>query len=482
MIAKDLGNSNELEFDSFVSVSYSSSDKFAFQYLYLALETLGVTPRVFERNESSSKANISNSIKFHFLIIPNEYYELFNPINYLFEKEVKWILENNQECCIVFIRASNEISNSRIDELIDSTRRISLSDVEVLTLSTHDSFFNFTQKVAGLFMDVTAFDPISKIMTPIEQLGCIKKNAFFSELYYKMGTMGVRHFPVIDSKTGECSRIISRRDLVKLVPPGNILIPQEVQDETGITISPMKLLSLVDNLSDKRIEDLFLDQDLISIKPSDPIAKAVDLLSTRHDLGGKRIYISGLPVMEGKKLLGFLSYTDLLKRFIKNQEDYLQTTIEEIAKLDSPNEPLYRLHESHYLRDALMRMENFGVRSLPVVDKDKSDKLIGFVEDIQVIAYNHPAFADELGSLGVQHFMTPVDRLHTPMPGQTLKNCIDKFSGSVSGSYAPSTLIICNTTDGDDKRLRGVLSYVDVLREWKKISSSKEEKLVAEQN
>jgi len=54
------------------------------------------------------------------------------------------------------------------------------------------------------------------------------------------------------------------------------------------------------------------------------------------------------------------------------------------------------------------------------------------------------------------------------MPGELLKDCISKFWESSSGSYPPSTLVVCNTRHGDDKHLRGVISYVDILREWRR--------------
>jgi len=314
-------------------------------------------------------------------------------------------------------------------------------------------------------MTNTASDCVTKIYTPFDELAYVEKDSRFSELFYKMTSLGVRHCPVIDPNTQECFRIVSRRDLVTLVPPGNMLIPQEVQDATGIKISPSILINLIDELGDETVDNLFSDQNLIAVSPDDKIIKAVELLSVRQDVAGKKIYISCLPVMEGKKLLGFISYTDVLKKFIKHQDSYLKTRVDRIATMDADDQPLWTLHKAQCLRDAIMRLAN--VRSLPVVTKPKSKRLEGFVEDIQVMACNHRSFTNQLGNLGVEYFMTPVERLYTPMPGTILEKCLDKFYDSSEGMYPPPTLAVCDTEEGKEKNLLGVLSYVDILKKWK---------------
>jgi hypothetical protein len=63
--------------------------------------------------------------------------------------------------------------------------------------------------------------------------------------------------------------------------------------------------------------------------------------------------------------------------------------------------------------------------------------------------------------------MTRVERLYTPMPGTILEKCLEKFYNSSEGTYPPSTLAVCNTEEGKEKHLLGVLSYVDILKKWK---------------
>jgi CBS domain-containing protein len=449
------------------AISFSFPEGIIAQYLRVVLKSIGIEPCLCERSQHLDQlTKIPTNIQVHFLIVPSKYDDLLSPESYALENEVRWIVRNNPECCIVFVQTPDKLGSKRIEDLVRSTRRISQSSVDIITFSNHDSLFNFTQKVVGRIMPLNGSDSVNSIAKPVEELIYVRKDSLFSDLFYKMDTMGVRHCPVFDPETGKCSRIVSRRDLVRLVPPGNLLLPQEVQDETGITISPLKLMNLVDELGEKTVGELFPDYELVSVSPTASISKAVELLSVRHPLGGNQAYISGLPVVEGEQLLGFISYTDVLKKFIFHQESYLQTKIDQIATMAKPDEPLWTLHESQLLRDAVVRLAQ--VRSLPVVDKLKSERLVGFVEDVQVMAYNHRSFAEQLGTLGVKHFMTPMRNLHTPMPGELLKDCIKKFWESSSGKYPPSTLAVCDTKNGDDKRLRGVISYVDILREWRK--------------
>ncbi|MEG4447136.1 CBS domain-containing protein [Microcoleus sp. AT9_B5] len=314
-------------------------------------------------------------------------------------------------------------------------------------------------------MTYTAYDKVTEIYTPFKELAYVEKDSVFAELYYKMTSLGVRHCPVIDPYTKECFTIVSRRDLVKVVPPGNMLIPQEVQDATGIKINPSILINLIDDLGDRKVSELFPDRDLIAVTSEDPIIKAIELFSVRQDIAGKKIYISGLPVMEGKKLLGFISYTDVLKKFIKHQDSYLKTRVDRIATMSADGNPLWTLHKAQCLRDAIMRLNN--VRSLPVVERPKSNKLEGFVEDVQVLACNHKQFINQLGNLGVEYFMTPVERLYTPMAGTILEKCLNKFYDSSEGVYPPSTLAVCDTEEGKEKHILGLLSYVDILKKWK---------------
>lgn len=309
------------------------------------------------------------------------------------------------------------------------------------------------------------FDKVTEIYTPLEDVVYVEKDSVFSELFYKMTSLGVRHCPVIDPYTKECFTIVSRRDLIKVVPPGNMLIPQEIQDATGIKISPSILINLIDELGDQKVSNLFPDRDLITVDPDDNILKVIEVFSVRQNVGGKNIYISGLPVMKGKKILGFICYTDVLKKFIKYQSSFLKKTIDVMATMSTEDNPLSTLHKAQCLRDAFLRLGNY--RSLPVVDKPKSNKLEGFVEDIQVMACDHKQFTNQLSKLGVEHFMTRVERLYTPMPGTILEKCLDKFYNSSEGTYPPSTLAICNTEEGKEKHILGVISYVDILKKWK---------------
>ena len=448
------------------TISFSFSDGITAQYLNLILQSLNIKSYLYERSRQSNCLSFTEMNKVHFAIIPSQYNDVLNSENHYIEKEVKWIIDNYPKCRIIFVRTSTKAASERIRTLIRSSRCISQAKIEVVTLSVNESFLNLTQKIAGHIMPLlVGTDYASNLSKPVGELISVTKESRFTDLF-KMTTLGVRHCPVLDPKTETCSRIVSRRDLVKLVPPGNMLLPQQVQERTGITISAKKLIDLIEDLGEKTVGELFPDYELVSVKPDTPISKVVEILAIRHQLAGKMSYISGVPILDGSKFVGFISYADVLEKFIKHQADYMRTPISRVARMESDDTPLWLLHKSQSLSDAMTYFQN--VRSLPVVDKRKSKKLVGFIEDVQAIACNHEAFVAELSTLGVEYFMTPTKNLFTPMPGQLLEDCIDVFYNSSNGTYAPSTLAVCDIQNGDDKEIKGVLSYVDILSGWLK--------------
>lgn len=463
-IGRDIKFRRKGERDFSFTISFSFSDGITAQYLDLVLKSLNIRSYLYERRSKFSHSIFLGKNITHFAIIPSQYDDLLNFENHHIEKEVKWIADNYPQCRIIFIRSSTKPASERTKNLVRSVQRISNANIKVVTVSVNDSFSNLTQKIAGHIMPLLGTDFASNLSNPVEDLITVTKESKFSDLSFKMGTLGVRHCPVFDPKTKKCSRVISRRDLVKLVPPGNMLLPQQVQDQTGITISPRKLIDLVEDLGEKTVGELFPDYELVAVAPNDPISKVIQILSVRHNLAGKMSYISGVPILDGDEFVGFISYTDVLEKFIKHQENYMRTPIFNVARMEGTETPLWTLHESQCLSDAMTYFQN--VRSLPVVDKRKGKKLVGFIEDVQAIACNHEAFVSELSTLGVKHFMTPTKNLFTPMAGQLLEDCINIFCSSSNGTYAPSTLAVCNTKNGDDRNLEGVLSYVDILSGW----------------
>lgn len=350
---------------------------------------------------------------------------------------------------------------------------LSVSNILERSSPNYRDSSNSTRKILNAPKGMNSSTSVSEIFTPLDQLVYVEKSSSFSELYYKMTVLGLPYCLIVDPRTRICSRIISKIDLVKLVPPGNALVPPEVQAATGITIRQSVLLNLIDNLEQRNVGELFPDQELISLRSSAPVSEAIRLLSTRHRLNVKYSYIAELPIIDDDhKLVGCLSYTDILKFFIKEAASYfLEITVNQVARMTSPDSPLYSLTSSQRLMDAFMQMESLGISSFPVVDEPMGDKLVGFVEDIQVMAYSHPTLAEELGKLEIGYLMSPLECLYTPTSSELIGNCLHRFLESSSGLFAPSTLaIVCNDENRYGKpvkRIQGLISYIDILKGWR---------------
>jgi CBS domain-containing protein len=356
---------------------------------------------------------------------------------------------------------------------------LNVSSIVAHNSSNHGNPSNSTQNISNSTKTMSPSAPIYEIFTPSHQLVYVEKSSPFSELYYKMTVLGVPYCLVIDPKTSVCSRIISRIDLLRLVPPGNTLVPPEVQAMAGITVNQSVLLNVISNLEQRNVGELFPDQELIYLHPHDSISRAIELLSTRHRLNGKYNYLDGLPVMGEYHgtIEGYLSYTDILRFLLNRSVSYLEICVADVARMISPDYPLYSLTSSQSLMDAFMKIESLGISAFPVVDKDiNDDNLVGFIEDFQVVAYSHPALAEELGKLKISYFMSPLKHLSILNPDELIRDCLYKFlESSSSGFFAPSTLaVVCNKRKESGElvqSIQGLMSYVDILKGWRQFNN-----------
>jgi CBS domain-containing protein len=336
-----------------------------------------------------------------------------------------------------------------------------------------DSLFTSGKLSKILGFEIQEIDKESKqvkdICTHISEMICVKRDSLFSELYYKMTTLGLDYCPVIDPQTERCTGIITTRDIVKRLPPKATTLPLELQEKINIVTDSLNSASLRDELkrlASQKIEELFPEcnlSNLVTIQSTASVIEAIEVFSKRHDLGRRLGYVKCIPVLDGEGLFGFISYIDVLRKIIRKQESYLQIPIEMLARLSSSTE-FPSLQESDPVSHAYFLMNSTGINCIPVIENSEDAKLIGLVEDIQILTFKHPSFFALLDTLSIRHIMTRRERLCTITPGQILKDCIESFTDRSYGK-PPSVLAVCDT----DMHLLGFLSYLDILRGWQRI-------------
>jgi len=120
-------------------------------------------------------------------------------------------------------------------------------------------------------------------------LATVRPDAPVAEAQHLMRHRRIRHLPVVAG--GRLSGIITDRDVRTALP------------SQATSLAAGEILYLLDRLSVERI----MTRPVITIGPEAPIADAVALLLAHR--------IGALPVMEGDRLVGIITETDLLRAF-----------------------------------------------------------------------------------------------------------------------------------------------------------------------
>ncbi|MDO4728337.1 MAG: CBS domain-containing protein [Bacteroidota bacterium] len=121
--------------------------------------------------------------------------------------------------------------------------------------------------------------------------------------------------------------------------------------------------------------------DLIKLELSDSLSKAEKIFKEKN--------IRHIPVMEGKKIVGMLSYTDLLKISIGNRfsqaEELVDITISDIFSIERVmTKNLLMIAPDTTIEEAANILANREYYALPVV---QNDDLIGILTTTDLIRY-----------------------------------------------------------------------------------------------
>lgn len=115
-----------------------------------------------------------------------------------------------------------------------------------------------------------------------------------------------------------------------------------------------------------RIADV-MTTDVVTISPMDTMHNLRDILRAKR--------ISGIPVVENKRIVGIVSIEDLIKSLANGEEN---CSIEEKMTRD-----VVTIYDDELLVNAIVKLNKYGIGRLPVVERDQSE-LVGILtkEDI----------------------------------------------------------------------------------------------------
>jgi CBS domain-containing protein len=441
----------------------------------------------FEDRFSNQK---NNPVDFYFALIPERFEEIYTN-KFSLRNDIIQAIERRPKCVVFFVHTHESAKrNSSIlaDEINQQTSRLP-RDIYICPPLRDFLRIKFSLARATNLTGSKAMSEILKpsslvtdIMTDNDVLLTAYQDSKFSEVFFKVNGLGVSHIPILKSSQDEkCVRILSRRDIVKRIPPARI--PEEIATKYGINRG--KLVGMIAKLGNQQIQSLFpSEQNVIFADPSLSIKGLIEKLTTKHLIGDDERYISGLPVRiddKSNELEGFVSFRDVLKKFISIQpQEFLGKKIRDIATIPSDYEEVIRMTDSDDLSFADSMFET-GIRSLPIVEGSyDSDELWGFVDEIKMNIYKHEAFTNNLASLECKYFATPASALRIIDPDESIGDCLSAFWEKNEGASAPASFVVgdknAKKANGDsykDAKLLGVLSYIDILRAWRRWSPDK---------
>lgn len=125
-----------------------------------------------------------------------------------------------------------------------------------------------------------------------------------------------------------------------------------------------------------------MQKDLITVTVKDKLSHCRTLFIEKG--------IHHLPVVEGNKIIGILSYTDLLKvdsNTIYNQDPkQADTLIDHLSNIrESMSQTLITINSKKTIREATQILADGSFHSLPVVEEDNT--LVGLVTSTDLLRY-----------------------------------------------------------------------------------------------
>jgi CBS domain-containing protein len=186
---------------------------------------------------------------------------------------------------------------------------------------------------------------------------------------------------------------------------------------------------------------------LHTCSPDDEVGEVAGRMANFH--------LSCLPVVERGDLVGLVTTTDMLAaRAREAQEEPVGGPTVEAVMTRSPATS----HPDDYLLDAAARMQEMGIRHLPVLDG--GGRVIGMISDRDV----RTAIGDPVRALGGAHSVA-IDllKVRDAMSQPAITTTGDRSCREVGRLFADRALGAMPVVD-DQGGLVGIISYIDVLR------------------
>ena len=291
-----------------------------------------------------------------------------------------------------------------------------------------------------------------------------------------IGGTPIRYVPIIESKTqdepnrGELKALISNLDLASLLTPPWAEIPLEILEQKQISIPTIS--EEIKKISAQPIEVAFaylFQGETPKLLVNSELGDAMKMLIEPQKFGDKTRRYRTIPIFnEQTKLVGMLSYYNLLEEIKKRNghQQFLQKTVGELLReIEQKIENITTLEHDRYLFQASSMFEGVPFTHIPITEADKSLIVTGIVDDVKVKTHEHTLLIEAFANMRLNSLQEKVVvGVNTVGKQDSLEIVLERF---LKKPERPTALLV-GTEKSGKFHMEGIISYVDILKNFKK--------------
>lgn len=134
-------------------------------------------------------------------------------------------------------------------------------------------------------------------------------------------------------------------------------------------------------MKERRLISTIMTPDVVTLNVNDTLTQAEELF--------KKNNIRHIPVVSGKKIVGMISYSDILKIGIPDLDSNDENVVSTVYDMYTLNQVMTKnvktLYHNDYVKTAALVFSESDFRALPIVDED--EKLVGILSTTDLIKF-----------------------------------------------------------------------------------------------
>jgi CBS domain len=296
----------------------------------------------------------------------------------------------------------------------------------------------------------------------------------------------IRHVPIIASQgsyrtQGDLEALISNVELLALIAPPFDKIPNKIYEENPSLF--LEVAESVKALGSQTIGVAFSSS--FKLKPpqlSKDSSTVLDLLNylinrVEDEESKLKKRFRTIPVFDKQRLIGMLSYLDVLRELYdpkRDNQNFMSRKISELlTNINQTTDTIITLEENSFLSNASSLLDGAPFTHIPLLkagQKNSTDKIVTCMIDEAVVkTYEHELLLLAFADTPLSSLATSVSQENTIDSTKSLKELIPKFL-----TPERPTAILVGKWTGETFTMEGIVSYVDIIKFFKIYSTNPE--------